>query len=250
MNSRMRNNIIFNAALAMALFATPAAAQTSIGYDPPAKVINIPSPSSGDAVTCTYYADVMIRISGTDSPSPGNTLVVPASAGCGRSTPSHGMELQSSGFALDGRIGNFLVFQWADPTGASRFTIFNVRSGNQLFQDGLSGSLYGITTIKVTQGILHMRYPRGVNTSCSLLSNRDGCWSQLLANGVVPHGAFSGPPAIETCKKNYKSAQIGLMPPTPDDDPSIISYDVALTLDSKGNATAKPVGALGCDPMP
>lgn len=248
----MRNNII-NAALALILLATPAAAQTTIGYAPSAKVLTIPSsttPPSGDAVTCTYYTDVMIRISGTDSPAPDNALILPALASCGRSAPSHGIVLQSGGSGLDGRIGKFLVFELSDPTGASSFTIFNVRNGNQLFHDGLSGSLYGITTVKVTQGILHMRYSRGVNITCSLLSDRDGCWSQLLANGVVPRGAFPGPPSIETCKKNYKSAQIGLMPPTTDDDPSIISYEVDLTLDSKGNATAKPVGALACYPMP
>jgi hypothetical protein len=107
-----------------------------------------------------------------------------------------------------------------------------------------------ITSVQLTNGILHMHYTRAINTTCSLLSDRDGCWSKLLASGVVPRGVFSGPPSLETCKKNYKSAQIGLMPPTPDDDPSIVAYKVILTLDSKGNATAKPVGVPWCGPMP
>jgi hypothetical protein len=245
----MRNNI-FNAALVLALLTTPAAAQTA-GYDPPTKMVNIPPsglPGSGDGVTCTYYGDVMIRVSGTDTPAPDNALILPSSSRCGRSAPSHGMELQSGASDLAGRKGNFLVFGLSDPTGATAFTVFNVQNGRQLFQDGLLG--YHGMSIKMSGDILYMRYLRGVNTTCSLLSDRDGCWSQLLANGVVPRGAFSGPPSLETCKKSYDSDPVDQRSPNPDNDPSIISYEVALTLDSKGNAIVKPVGALRCDPMP
>jgi len=247
--------------LALASFMNPAAAQTAIGFDPPVKVIEIISntmPRSRDDLTCYVYDDVTIRISGADSPSPDDALIVPqprgAPAECGRSRPK-GMQLTSAGLRFDGRLGGFLVFEVADPSGASYFSVFNVRNGRQLFQDGLFGAdgyrgLYGIISVRLNQGILHMRYLRGVNTGCSLLSDRYGCWSQLLSHGKIPRAVFSGPPSVETCKKNYESNQIGFMSPTPDNDPSIVSYEVALTLDSKGNAGIRPMGTPHCDPMP
>jgi hypothetical protein len=187
----------------------------------------------------------MIRMAGTDSPAPDNALVLPASAHCDRDTPSHGIVLQSGASNLDGRKGNFLVFRYVDQVSAGNFTVFDVHTGRTLFSDGV---LHDITAVTLSPGILHMRYNRGINAPCSLLSDRDVCWTKLLASGQIPRGAFSGPPLLETCRKSYGSDSDDQRPPNLDEDPSIVSYDVALTLDSKGNATVKPVGPMQCDP--
>jgi hypothetical protein len=186
----------------------------------------------------------MVRISGTDTPTPDNAMILPLPTGCGRSAPSHGMVLQSEGSFMDGRKGDFLVFELSDPNDASRFTIFDVRNGHTLFEDGQNQ----ITSIKLTGGTLHINYIRGINASCSLLSDRDGCWSQLLASGQIPRGAFSGPPSLATCKKGYGNNAVDQRSRNSDDYPSVISYKAALTLDNKGNATVKPMGPLHCDP--
>jgi hypothetical protein len=96
----MRNDNVINAALALAFLAIPATAQTTMGYNRPAKVLNIPPsgiPGTGDAVSCTYYADAMIRISGTDTPAPDNALILPASAHCGRGCPCTAWSCKAAG---------------------------------------------------------------------------------------------------------------------------------------------------------
>lgn len=246
----MRNKPLFSglakAALATsALLAAPAAVPADPLYDAPATVITIPASGDQDAVTCTFYADIMIRISGTDTPAPEDAVLLqhpPAAAACA-APPSHGVALPTAGFDLSGRKGNFLVFEAADPTGASALIVFDARSGRKLFADGESS----IRTAEDIQGTLRLRYSRAVNSTCSLLAERDGCWSALLASGQIPRGVFSGPPAREACAKAYRPAG---SPAVPDDDPSMVSYPVALTLDSAGNAAVKPAGPVGCDPMP
>jgi len=254
----MRNNAtligLAGSGLALALLATPATAETAPAFDPPIKVVELPPsgiPGTGDAVSCTYYADALVRISGVDTPAPDNALIVPLIAGkplpnCGRPAPSRGIELQSGASNLVGRKGNFLVFQYVDQVSAGYFTIFDVQTGKALFNDGI---LKGFTSVALSRGMLQLGYNRGVNATCSLYSDRTGCWGELLAKGKIPHDAFSGPPSIETCKNSYGSdLPADHRSPDLDDDPSIVSYDAALTLDSKGHAMVRPVGTLHCDP--
>jgi hypothetical protein len=247
----MRNKALFNwlasaALTTVALLVAPAVTRADPVFDTPVKVITIPASGDQDAVTCIFYADVMIRISGTDTPAPDNALLLPhpaAPAAIACAKPSRGVALPSSGFDLSGRKGDFLIFEASDPTGASELIVFDALSGRKLFDDGES-SITGVADI---QGTLRLRYIRAINGSCSLLADRDGCWAALLAGGQIPRGVFSGPPARETCARSYRLAA---SPAVPDDDPSMISYPVALTLDSAGHASVRSMGPIGCDPMP
>lgn len=253
----MRNNTILvrlvGLGLALALLTAPSSAETTLAFDPPIKVIEIPPsgmPGTGDAVSCTYYADALVRISGVDTPAPDNALLVPLTASnplpiCGRTTPSQGIALRSDTSNLVGRKGNFLVFRYVDQVSAGYFTIFDVRTGKVLFNDGI---FKGFTSVALNRGILQLGYNRGVNASCSLLSDRTGCWADLLATGQIPPGAFRGPPSREICKKGYGSDPIDQRSVDAYVNHSIVSYDAALTLDGKGRALVRPVGALHCDP--
>lgn len=241
-------NLLAKLALTTAvLLAAPAVTHADPIFDQPAKVLTVPPNLDNDAVTCTFYADVMVRVSGTDTPAPDDAMllprpVAPSGAACA-AQPSHAVELPSTGFDLSGRKGNFLVFEASDPTGAGGMIIFDARSGRKLFEDGESS----IIAVAVTQGALRLRYTRAVNASCSLLANRDGCWSTLLASGQIPRGVFPGPPAREICATTYRPNG---SPAVPGDDPSMVSYPVSLTLDSAGHASVQAVGPIGCDPMP
>jgi len=248
----MRNKHLFGrlsgaALTTAALLVAPAVARAEPVFDAPAKVITIPASGDQDAITCTFYADVMVRISGTDTPAPDDAMLfqapaAPAASACA-TKPSHGVALPTEGFDLSGRKGNFLIFEASDPTGASELIVFDAHSGRKLFDDGESS----ITAVADIQGTLRLRYIRAINGSCSLLADRDGCWAALLAGGQIPRGVFSGPPARETCARSYRLAA---SPAVPDDDPSMISYPVALTLDSAGHASVRSMGPIGCDPMP
>jgi hypothetical protein len=237
----MRNNLPVGIGLALTLIASSGAAQVPAGFDPPDKTVTIPSstqPPSGDAVTCVFYKDVMIRMPGTDTPAPGNAMILPPRATCGRNAPGHGLQLLSDSLILYGRKGPFLVFVFDDAVGAGYFTIFDVRTGHALFDDGVTS----ITSVKLTHGLLEMRYNRGVNASCSLFSDPDGCWSILNANGQIPRGVFTGPPPVAACAKTYGKIS--------DSDDSVLSYDAVLTLDDLGLAKVVPVGPLQCNPQP
>jgi len=243
----MRNksllNRLVNVALA-ALLVAPAFAYADPVFDTPAKVITIPPNLDQDAITCTFYADAMIQVSGTNTPAPDGAMLSrnPAGFAC-PAKPSQGVALPTEGFDLSGRKGSFLIFEASDPTGASGLIIFDALSGRKLFADGESS----ITAAMVAQGVLRLRYVRAINASCSLLADRGGCWSALLASGQIPRGLFPGPPALESCAKTYRAAG---SPAVPDDDPSMVSYPAALTLDSAGHASVQAVGPVGCDPMP
>jgi hypothetical protein len=248
----MRNKNLFGrlaraALTTAALLMAPAVTRADPVFDTPAKVVTIPANGDQDAITCTFYADVMIRISGTDTPAPDDAMLLqspaaPASSACA-TKPSQGVELPTEGFDMSGRKSNFLIFEASDPTGASGLIIFDARTGRKLFADGESS----ITVVEDVQGTLRLRYVRAINGSCSLLANRDGCWSALLASGQIPRGVFAGPPTRETCTRTYRPAG---SPAVPDDDPSMISYPVVLTLDSAGHASVQSAGPVGCDPMP
>jgi hypothetical protein len=253
----MRNQSLFGrlaraaritAALATAaLIAAPQISRAAPRFDTPAKVVTIPANGDQDAITCTFYADIIVRIAGTDTPAPENASLLqrpaaPAAFACA-GQPSGGVTLPTEGFDLSGRKGNFLIFEATDPSGASALIIFDARSGRKLFADGESA----ITSVEDTQGTLQMRYIRAINGTCSLLTDRNGCWAALLGSGQIPRGVFPGPPALATCAKTYRQAE----PPTvPNDDPSLVSYPAALTLDSAGHASLRSSGPIGCDPMP
>jgi hypothetical protein len=247
----MRNKVPFNrlasaALTTAAILVGPVVVLADPVFDTPANVITIPANGDQDAITCTFYTDVMIRISGTDTPAPDNAMLLqrqaaPAEIACAK--PLGGVELPTSGFDLSGRKGNFLIFEATDPTGASELIVFDALSGRKLFDDGESR----ITAAEDTQGTLRLRYIRAINGTCSLLADRNGCWSALLASGQIPRGVFPGPPTRETCARSYRQAA---SPAVPDDDPSMISYPVAVTLDGSGHASVRVAGPIGCDPMP
>jgi hypothetical protein len=228
-------------ALAIMLIALPAVAQVPGDFDPPRKMVTIPSstsPPSGDAVTCVFYNDIMILMPGTDTPAPGDATILPPSTRCGRNVSSHGITLLSDHSALVGRKGPYLIFEWTDRQGAGNFTIFHIGNGRALFSDGFNS----IDSVKLTNGMLQLRYNRGVNAPCSLFSDPDGCWFQMISTGEIPRGLFAGPPQVQDCAKSY-----GKEPTT---DYSILSYDQVLMINRRGYVKATPTGPLQCEPNP
>ena len=142
----------------------------------------------------------------------------------------------STGYFFDGRKGDFLVYEFSDPTGASSLRIFDVRSGRELFADGLEH----LVAVRLAQGVLQLRYVRGINASCSLLLHPGSCWSELLASGQIPGNAFAEPPSADVCNNIYG----------PESYPSELYYEVALTLDTRGEASERRLSPLGCYPQP
>jgi hypothetical protein len=220
-------------------------------FDRPAMVRKVPPKSEADPVgeiMCTYYPDLMVRETGTDTPDPNDTTLLPLTAGgsrppCDAVHRPHEITLKTEGFSLLGRKGPFLLFSATDPNGAVPFMAIDARSGGVIFTDGTAADR-GFHAVTVRNGVLHLRYTRGFNASCSIMQDAAGCWSKLVAEGKIPHDMAQLFPLPNLCAAAYKADK------APADDPSVVTYDVEMTLDLAGNAQVLSHGAVGCAAVP
>jgi hypothetical protein len=221
-------------------------------FDSPTSVKTIAPQSADDPVgqiTCTYYAGLMLRETGTDTPDPGDATMVqfPASAQrptCGRQASPVAIALKTEGYSLLGRKGPFLVFDATDPNGAVDFVVIAASSGATLFEDGKSER--GLRTASLDKGVLRLTYSRGLNAPCSVLKDGASCWASLAHAGAIPASLGRAPPPVHACAAAYRKGPR----PTPADDPSIILYAVATTIDRSGKADVTVSGPVSCEPMP
>lgn len=236
--------------LALVLVAGPAVAQTGVGFDAPVKAVTTTGFMAW--TTCVYYRDVMIQTGGVDLPELASATILPNHDASALGPCRFDMEwpdtiiVRSPGYdmALIGRKGRFLVFGFSDPPGIQ---IFDVTTGRALFEDGIYGS---VTTVTLSQGVLHMRYNRAVGAKCSLVTDNAGCWARILASGALPRNVDVRPPTSEVCRKSYDKAFYniyGTIDPRRYDYPSVVSYAVDLTLDGAGHATMRASGPLSCE---
>jgi hypothetical protein len=217
--------------------------------DHPASVQTLKPASVDDAVgqiDCTWYADVMVRETGTDTPDPSDAILVPINPGAGKPAckPAPGagaIKVKTEGFALVGRKGGFLIWDATDPNGAEPFMVMNT-GGKVLFSDATSptSGLYRAATL--TGGVLHLVYTRGYNAPCSLLQDARGCWAKVTAARVVPPATPPLSLVSTACRAAYKG--VGA------DDPSIIVFTTEVTIDAAGKSAVLSRGAMTCLPMP
>jgi hypothetical protein len=244
------------AALAGALFAPLSAARADTrtafikSLDAPSAIKRIKPKSDADPVgeiVCTYYPDLMLRETGTDTPDPAAATLVPLKPGAAR-PPCNGKPvagataLKTDGAGFDGRKGSFLIFDDSDPNGAEPFTVLDARSGRVLFQDATYPVLGLKRTASLDQGTLHLGYTRGYNADCSMMQAAKTCWAKLVTAGHAPASLPPVAQAPKACIAAYKG--VGA------DDPSVIGYAVTVAIDPAGEATATPHGAAMCMPQP
>ena len=215
-------------------------------YDRAVAVKKVPPKPADDTVgeiTCTFYKDMMVRESGTDTPDPNDATVVRGRLpSCDNTHRADDVELKTEGFSLLGRKGPYLFFAATDPNGAVPFKVIDI-SGRVIFEDGTPIDL-GIANIELAGGTLHMHYRRAFNASCSIMQDAAGCWAKLIAEGSIPRDISIAAPSSQACKASYQAEK------APPDDTSIVSYDVDVRIDQQGRADVRPHGAVGCAPLP
>ena len=214
--------------------------------DRPVSVAKVPPKSADDPVgqiTCTFYRDMMVRESGTDTPDPNDATLVRGKPRCGAAHSADDVELKTEGFSLLGRKGPFLFFGATDPNGAVPFKVIDLASGRMIFEDGTPAD-HGIRTVAVEKDGLRLSYRRGFNASCSLMQNTADCWSKLVAEGKLPPDIAHAVPSPGLCAASYKADK------APADDPSIVMYDVEVRIDAAGQAKVLSHGAVSCAPVP
>lgn len=226
-------------ALVMALVLMSDAALAD--FDQPVSIKTVKPPSPSDPVgevRCTFYPDLMVRETGTDTPGPGRPAILPAQAACngGKS----GTPVKTEGFSFAGRKGPFLLFSATDPNGAVPFFV-TTTAGKELYRNSLIDSL---RTIELDDGQLHITFRRGLNGSCSILKGRQGCWATISREQHLPAAVSKLPPPTQACTAEYAKGKVQA------DDPSIITYEVDMKLDAAGKTQVISRGALGCVPLP
>jgi len=237
--------------LSIAAHSQTDASRLAAQLDRPVAVRKVTPKSNDDPngqLVCTFYKDLMIRESGTDTPAPNAAVVLPLSTGqarpaCDATHRSSEVALKTEGFSYVGRKDHFLLFSAADPNGAVPFMVLDAGSGRIVFEDGTPADR-GLQAIAVEQGNLHLRYRRAFNAPCSIMQNATTCWSQLIAAGKLPQSMEQSVPSPRLCAASYKADK------APANDPSIIAYDVETVVDAAGQAQVTPRGPVSCTPVP
>jgi hypothetical protein len=230
-------------ALGAALLAPHSAARADADsrfkamLDRPASVQTVKATASAGEIVCTWYADAMVRETGTDTPDPDDATLTPIEPGgakpaCKPAPGAGAIKLKTEGSALVGRKGGFLIWDVSDPNGAEPFMVMNA-SGRILFTDATSPTSGLRRAATLQAGVLHLAYTRGYNAPCSLLLDVHGCWAKVTAAGVVPP---STPPP--SCRAAYKG--VGA------DDPSVVVFTTEVTVDATGKSAVLSRGPMGC----
>jgi hypothetical protein len=214
-------------------------------FDRPLATQTVPA-TSDDELRCTYYSDFLIREKGTDSPAPDAAVIVPVTKALARppckTATGAEIPLKTENYSLVGRKGGYLVFQATDPNGAVPFMVIDAATGKTIFTDGMVEGQ--IRSVALADGVLHLKYTRGMNGSCSLVSGGKSCWDKLVADGTVPREMAQTPLPVKACIMAYRRDK------APADDPSIVFFDVDMTLDLAGKAEVISRGKPSCSPMP
>jgi hypothetical protein len=150
--------------------------------------------------------------------------------------------LKTENFSLVGRKGGYLVFQATDPNGSVPFMVIDAATGKTIYTDGMVEDM--IHSVTLANGVLHLKYTRGMNGSCSLVSQGKTCWDQMVTEGIVPPELAQAPLPTRACQVSYRSDK------APPDDPSVVTFEVDMTLDLSGTVTVISRGKVGCNPMP
>jgi hypothetical protein len=231
--------------------AQSAAERETALFTHPVMVQRVPPKSPGDAVgeiRCTYYPDLMVLETGTDTPYPGFGAIVPTSGGrpaCSVAVAQHGVPLKTERDYLIGRMGPYLAFAAADPNGAQDFQIIDAGTGRHIFAD--SRRWTGFQSVAIDNGALHLRYTRAVNGPCSIVKDGAACWAKMVKSGAIPQEMAQLPPSVQqACAAAYRKGRV----PDPPAAPSMVFYDLDVTLDAAGKVRVNSRGAVGCEAVP
>ncbi len=209
------------------------------------KLDAVEGPHPAEAITCTWYADLMIRETGTDSPGTGPAYVVrPGPAGerpvCRAAATGRDVMLGTDNLFLLGRKGPYLVFEETDANGPEPFFVRHLPEGRQIYTDQTGA---GLAAVSLQGDALRLRYERDYAAPCSLLKDGAACWSRAMREGHFARAVASQPPPTD-CAATYKLAS-GVT----SDMASLIVYEVDMTLTPDGRAAVLSRGRVGCQPQ-
>ncbi|WP_148293633.1 hypothetical protein [Azospirillum sp. B4] len=209
-------------------------------FDKPVK--NVEWKKGELTITCTYYRDFMVKEIGDGGKGSISLAIVKRShAGL----PACRFKIEDerevedwSGYFAAAK-GNYLFFSAddGDPVG-NAFAIVDGNTGKVLFYDDAQVGVRSIHSLKIKDDGIVLRYRRAFRTPCSLYARNASCWE------AVKQAAFMAPDTRQpNCDVVYAGAETD---PRVRDDPSVIDYEVEVTLTAgKARFTGLP-GKVEC----
>ena len=236
--------------IACCLSSPACAADLKPDFDRPLATQRIKARSGADPAwpwICTTYKDLMLREDGSDTPAPDNaTLVALNQVGrlaCSKQVMAGQITLDTEGFVFEGRKGGFLVFTLVDINGFMPSRVLHAGTGAVLFRDSMAIN-NGITSVALDGPALRLSYRRSIEGSCGLPKGGAACWASIVTAAAIPFEIATIGPPMQACAASYRRGK------APAEDPSIVSYNVTLTLDPTGAAKTTASRKIGCEPMP
>ncbi len=147
---------------------------------------------------------------------------------------------------LVGVKGDFVYVESAIGMNTVPFNLYDGRSGRTLYSDQSSSD--SPKKLAVEAGVLTLAYTHGaqaegVQARCSILAGGQACWTQFARAAHLPQAIAKLPPPAAACEAGYASPTL-----SPRAAPSVVFYDVTMTLDNKGQAKVLTRGTLTCGP--
>jgi hypothetical protein len=196
-------------------------------------------------VRCYYYS--VFTVKELDYGDHGDTAISVTPASAGAPKPDCGKQNDRGEIILPGGAASYLIgakemFVYiASTMGADTlpFAIYDGRTGKRLYSDQSSNDSPKQLSIK--DGVLTLTYAHGAQAGCSILAGGQTCWAQFAREAHLPQSIAKLPPPIPACEAGY-AASTGSSRSTP----SVIFYDVTMTLDKQGQVKVLSRGAISC----
>lgn len=207
-------------------------------------------------VRCFHYPDLTVKE--LDEGDQGATAISVTPMQPGARRPPCGKQDDPGEVVLrGGRGGNFVGakggFAYVGSTygnGTIPFTIYDAKTGTAIFDDATSTEPGYPISFSVEGGVLTLAYTRAVQAPCSIPGGGQACWTRFAREARLPEAVAKLPPPVDRCKIGY-AAWFAADRTEPDPTlPSIVAYDVTLTLERTGQTKVLSRGALSCAPQP
>jgi hypothetical protein len=251
----MKRSIAFWLSVAPFLLLPGAAPPSASGWTPDpvqrTQVIKGRRDGTGGEVRCTFYADLLVRESDTDTPSSEDALLVRAGRtrpAC-NARPTAGVRLKTAGFGLVGRAGPFLLFQQSSSHGSVPFVVVDTRTGRTVIEEISDAGIDdpgAMRIIKAEPGAITLAFRRGFNAPCSIIANPAKCWKSIAGDRVtaMPRAVARFTAPVPACARSYRKAS------APADNPSVITYPAQVSWTASQGKRVTGSGPVDCWPLP
>lgn len=139
----------------------------------------------------SVYADLAVGESGTDTPDPEHSALVPHSGGtapdCAAAPGPRAVKLAPEGRRYLGRKGGILIVEQANTDGTMPFTVLDAATGRTLFEDVPPDE--GVDNVAVDGATVQIDFRRGFRAPAgrgSCPRRRSRSQSQLTSPPVCP----------------------------------------------------------------